>query len=188
MNRVLFAKEWFEKGEEALDKENVFEAYIYLWLSLTISTREYFENRDRIKDPNHYRSGLVSDIDQIEFWAKNNYEQIMTLMNSKQEDMLELSERKGTNYDHPILDIKNSSDPASVIQNMTDFSNYWLNENRHSTRKNLAINLVYILNRVRNNLFHGEKFYNDENDRKLLELVCPILKDLSNLCIVNQLK
>lgn len=187
MNRVLFAKEWFEKGEQALNKENVFEAYIYLWLSLTISTREYFELRDNIKNPVNYRNGSGTDMTQIEFWAENNKDQIIGLMKKNYADMIELSERQGTDKNHPIIDVVNSKDPAEVIQHMRDFSNYWLKVNRYSDDRNVAVTLVYILNRVRNNLFHGKKYYNDENDRKLLEIVCPILKDLSSLCIHQQL-
>jgi len=48
MDRYTFSSEWFKRGENLLNKfeetENtgyLFESYIYLWISLTISVKQY---------------------------------------------------------------------------------------------------------------------------------------------------
>ena len=49
MDRSTFSTEWFKRGENLLNKfeetENtgfLFESYIYLWISLTISVKQYW--------------------------------------------------------------------------------------------------------------------------------------------------
>jgi hypothetical protein len=46
----------------------------------------------------------------------------------------------------------------------------------------LVESMVEVLDRVRNNLFHGRKIYDDKDDLKVLEAANPILLEILNRC------
>lgn len=56
-------------------------------------------------------------------------------------------------------------------------------EARYTDPTSLVRTFILILNRVRNNLFHGGKSFRVEGDIELLEFTCPLLKETTKLCI-----
>ena len=56
-------------------------------------------------------------------------------------------------------------------------------EARYTDPTSLVRTFILILNRVRNNLFHGGKSFRVEGDIELLECTCPLLRDLTKICI-----
>jgi len=96
-----------------------------------------------------------------------------------------LSERRGTNNNDLILDVsENHSDYSNVLKYHQEFSDYWLNGRApRSGERGIVVTFMYILNRVRNNLFHGGKGFSVQSDVELLEQLTPVLKEVADECI-----
>ena len=181
-SRLEFAQEWHERGSQSLNQNKPFESFIYNWLALTISAKTYKSFNIRSS-----KNGKNTDKEDIIYWVKNNTELVMSLMQKYREDMRVLSERTGAELNEPILDIKENTQKSFIVKKHEEFSEYWIGESRYKHARKEDINkiLIYILNRIRNNLFHGEKSYNVQSDRELLETVCPILNELAMKCILD---
>jgi hypothetical protein len=64
-----------------------------------------------------------------------------------------------------------------------EFIKYWQGDARYSSQSQIVQTFILILNRVRNNLFHGAKSFRIEGDIEMLKLTSPLLKNVSKLCI-----
>jgi hypothetical protein len=179
-SRLEFAQEWHERGLQSLKEDKPFESFIYNWLALTIAAKTYKSFNVRSS-----KDGTNSDKEDILFWINSDAELVMSIMQKYNEDMRVLSERSGVELKETIIDVKESNQKEFILEKHQEFSGYWLSETRHKHARKKDINntLIYILNRIRNNLFHGNKSYNLQSDRELLETVCPILNDLTDNCI-----
>ena len=60
---------------------------------------------------------------------------------------------------------------------------YFKNEYTYKKNKELATHFGELLNKIRNNLFHGDKSYNDKNDLELIQSVLPTLYDFTKEAI-----
>lgn len=185
MDRYTFSSEWFKRGENLLNKfeetDNtgyLFESYIYLWISLTISVKQYWACNG--KKFNSQDGKISTDKQEIKEWSKLFHERIFDLMNENRYLMEELSEQYGAETNYPIMDSK--GDNTRINQQV--FSDYWLgNMNSPIRKKELTMTLIDILNRVRNNLFHGEKSFDNQRDIELIRATCPILCQITKLSI-----
>lgn len=181
--RKKFAQDWFNKGDHLLNKyfeteENglLFESYIYLWISLTIASKEYCANDGkRFSNDSFERS---TDREEILYWAESKIERISQILSNHKEDLLELSERKGTEQQTPIIDTKGRN-----IEYYQSFAEYFQGNDKHQRSKDIVKTMIIILNQIRNNLFHGGKSFSVESDIEILRLTSPILRDLADLCI-----
>lgn len=63
------------------------------------------------------------------------------------------------------------------------FIKCWENNTENSNKKQIVRTFILILNRVRNNLFHGAKSFRIESDIEILKLTTPLLKELTKLCV-----
>jgi len=181
--RRKFAKEWYIKGEVLLTRyeENsdsglLFESYIYLWIALTVAAKEYCAC-DGERFPNHdYETS--TDKEEILHWAKVKNKRILDVLQDHKDDVLELCSRSGSKTGSPIMDVYGNK----IIEFHKDFISYWEDQKKH---KEIGIVKTYILilNRVRNNLFHGGKSFSVESDCEILRLTCPILKRITLECI-----
>jgi hypothetical protein len=183
--RGKFAREWYNKGEILLNKYNLdnrnsgllFESYIYLWIALTVAAKEYCACDGKIfSNPNNDKS---TDKDEILHWTKVSSKQIILILKEYEQDILELCSRKGSNMGTPIMDVFGDS----IIEFHNDFISYWEDQNKYIEQKNIVKTFILILNRVRNNLFHGGKSFSVESDCEILRLTCPILKKITLECI-----
>lgn len=181
--RGKFAIEWYKKGEILLTKYEdngdsglLFEAYIYLWISLTVAAKEYCAC-----DGKHFSTNnkeISTDKDEILHWAKARNNKILDILKNHELDILELCSRAGSKSGTPIMDVYGDK----IIEFHNDFISYWEDQNKF---KELGIvkTFILILNRVRNNLFHGGKSFSIESDCEILRLTCPILKEITSECI-----
>lgn len=186
--RKDFANDWYLKGSDALDKENVFEAFIYLWLALTIAASEHYGNNKRVNRFSSKKEDKeVTDRVKIESWCKGYAKtKIFDILKSNEDDMRELCERKDPGAEEPILEIKiNKSEDlySKVLRDHKNFQGYWQDEIQHIDKLAIGVTFIHILHDVRNNLFHGDKSYQVESDRRLLDVLCPSLKSTAKLCI-----
>jgi len=185
MDRYTFSSEWFKRGESLLNKfeetDNtgyLFESYIYLWISLTISVKQYWACTG--KKFNSQGGKISTDKQEIKEWSKLFHERIFQLMNENRYLMEELSEQYGSETNNPIMDSKGDN----TRLNQQVFSDYWLNNNNnHVHKREMVMTMIDILNRVRNNLFHGEKSFDNKRDIELLRTTCPILCQVAKLSI-----
>ena len=69
-----------------------------------------------------------------------------------------------------------------IIEFHNDFISYWEDQNIYK-ESGIVKTYILILNRVRNNLFHGGKSFSVESDCEILRLTCPILKRITLECI-----
>lgn len=179
-DRVSFSEEWHKRGREAYLNNHVFEGYIYLWLSLTIAAKQHAANNKRISK----NETETRDLFQIQDWAGGCSNEILKRLKNHHEDMCELCERESENGD-PIITIKSNTGNASAIeQHHKNFIKYWRNhQSSNESPTYIVRSFIEILNRVRNNLFHGEKYFEIESDSKLLGLLCPSLDKIAELSI-----
>ena len=182
--RGEFAREWYNKGELLLKKHEqdndtglLFESYIYLWIALTVAAKEYCACAGQdFKKNNNEKS---TDKDEILHWAKVRTKQIIEILKEHEQDILELCSREGSKTKLPIMDFESKD----VLNHHNNFISYWEGQNKYIEPKKIVQTFILILNRVRNNLFHGGKSFSVESDCEILRITCPILKRITLECI-----
>ncbi len=183
--RGTFAREWYKKGEILLNKYEqdnrdsglLFESYIYLWIALTVAAKEYCAcNGTDFKKNNKEKS---TDKEEILHWANKRIEKIIEILKEHEQDILELCSRKGSTTGTPIMDVYD----YNTEKFYNNFISYWEDHNKYMKQKDIVETFIYILNRVRNNLFHGGKSFSVESDIEILRITCPILKKITLECI-----
>ena len=92
--------------------------------------------------------------------------------------MVKLAQRQGTKYGDPIVDTKNSELRAKFSK-IVDYYTQGI-----CLDEGVFVEYVgELLNKIRNNLFHGGKVYDDREDTALISLVNPILQDVLKHCL-----
>ena len=188
--RGKFAREWYKKGEILFNKyeQNIdsglqndsgllFESYIYLWIALTVAAKEYCAGAGIDFKINNYE--ISTDKEEILHWTKVRTKQILEILKEYEQDILELCSRTGSKTKTPIMDVYSDE----VVKFHKNFISYWEDHNKHIKHKDIVETFIYILNRVRNNLFHGGKSFSVESDCEILRITCPILKRITLECI-----
>lgn len=183
--RGKFAREWYKKGEILLNKYEqdnrdsglLFESYIYLWIALTVASKEYCACDGEDFKNNNYENS--TDKEEILHWAKVRNKQILEILKEHEQDILELCSRTGSKTGTPIMDVYG----YNIQKFHNNFILYWEDQNKYIKQKDIVDTFIYILNRVRNNLFHGGKSLSVESDIEILRITCPILKRITLECI-----
>lgn len=184
-DRISLSKDWYNRGVQLLEeyKRNdeprlLFEAYIYLWISLTVAAKQYCASAGQKFD--NANGEKATDKDEILHWAlKCRANQIMSMLQNNEDLVLDLCERNGSETDQPIMDAQSEK----TINYHKEFIKYWQGDARYSSQSQIVQTFILILNRVRNNLFHGAKSFRIEGDIEMLKLTSPLLKNVSKLCI-----
>ncbi len=165
--------DWFKKGEIAMKNNNPFESFIYLWIAWVIGCRifiSYNIHRDN-------RSN-TTDREDVLLWCQNNADVVNDIIDSNYQTLAYLGKRKGSTYGDPIID--SNVKLSSIFSNL---SRYFRNEYSYKKNIELAENFGELLNKIRNNLFHGDKSYNDKQDLELIQSVLPTLYGLTKKAI-----
>ena len=98
-------------------------------------------------------------------------------MNQQRELIERLCRRVGTQFGNLILDIGN----PYLRDKIRLFVNHYSNNGEISDTEKVDI-LSIIINRIRNNTFHGRKVYDDEEDINLLSIINPIIESILVEC------
>jgi hypothetical protein len=184
--RGKFALEWYNKGDLLLNKYDqndnrnsglLFESYIYLWIALTVAAKEYCACDSKDFKKNNYENS--TDKEEILHWSKVRNKQIIEILKEHEQDILELCSRKGSTIGTPIMDVYG----YNIEKFHNNFISYWEDHNKYMKQKDIVETFIYILNRVRNNLFHGGKSLSIESDIEILRITCPLLKKITLECI-----
>ena len=164
MENREFVQAFRQRGINAFENNEPFEAYIYLWLAFLQSCAP-----DRMKAIKSDRNDIIKP------WNIYNYQRVNDLLrNSDLELNLKwLSKRHDGSILNPegwdARDINRLRLLSSKIRGSYDL---------YHRPKDTSYALLDLCRCVRNNLFHGGKSFYDFNDRQLLENICPILISL----------
>lgn len=150
-------KKWFRKAETEKD---IIDRFIYGWLAMTIAANIEFTHSG-IPDPK------INDRKRVIHYFKKHSEAVETAAQEHNANSLTLSKRMGPEGG-VILDA------LAIQEHCKNFRRKVLKQGACSS-SDFAEATAEILNRIRNNLFHGSKLYDDTADRTLLGLVTPIL-------------
>lgn len=156
-------KKWFRRAEA---EQDIFDRYIYGWLALglaasiheTASGKRFETDRERVND---YLKNHANDVEDAARIEKSN--------------IASLSMRTGTR-NGVIVD-----GPQRLQEHCKRFRRKTLGQGTCSAEE-FAESTAEILNKVRNNLFHGEKVYDDATDRDLLQSATPLLLAIISAC------
>ena len=169
--------EWYEKGVDAFNQENDFEAFIYLWISWVVACKIDLGNNKP------YSSFVQKDLDDREIiieWCKNYAPELKKCINENLKNLIYLGNRQGSHYKDPIIDA------SQILQaKFTLLSRFFRGKYIYNYDEDLAADFAELLNKIRNNLFHGNKSYDNKEDKALLKAVLPVFLDITEIAVEN---
>jgi hypothetical protein len=163
-----FIIKWIERGRKSKDP---FDEFFSLWIALIVASQ-----RIRMKGGIRYRENETDRERIIDYFQSNN-SNIKKVLENNREIMLKLSNRKGIIHGNSIVDTGN---PELRIK-FNNLSNYYKKDIFISDAELIKI-VAELFNKIRNNLFHGVKVYDDKDDVELINLVNPILLEILIEC------
>ncbi len=171
--RAEFVKKWYGRG---VNEEDPFDQFFSLWIALVIaSARWHTLQNSEIRDQ--------TDREKIIQYFEGHCGQVLSLLTPGTREVKDLAFREGSSYGNPILDSGNLDLRAKFKR----FAEHWATGQRLDEDE-LIKTFGEIINKIRNNVFHGVKIYDDRDDVAVLKLINPILRDVLRRCeagIVN---
>ena len=159
-----YLKKWLFKAEQEKD---VFDCFISGWIALTIAAQRHLT----------HSAGAVpceTDRERVISYFRDNEATIRTAVEKHRDQMKTLAERRGTRGGTVV-------DGMKIQGHCKIFKDAVLLTAR-STDLAFAEAVAEILNKVRNKLFHGNKGYDDTEDRRVVSLVSPLLLSIVRGC------
>jgi hypothetical protein len=154
--RTEYLRKWFSKAEREEDR---FDRFIYGWLALTIAAQRYCTESGS--------DSTETDRERVISYLKHHATSVDAAIQKNRVQMVSLANRTGTRGGVVV-------DGWRIEEHCVRFRNKIQGGATCSTEQ-FAEAVGEILNKVRNNLFHGSKVYDDAEDRELLGLVTPLL-------------
>lgn len=182
--RYKTVKAWFNRGNTYKDP---FDKFFALWITLIVSSNQYFSKAKAFKNTNNIsvkpkdrlKEEYPSDRELVLYYFNNIHrDEIFDIINSNPETMKKLAERRGTEYNTPIVDSRSPS-----LQEK--FSKLSKRSGKTHSKEEDVDAFGELLNIIRNNLFHGHKIYDDAQDIELLNLLNPMMIDILRICEFN---
>ena len=167
--------DWHIKGVSCYNEGNQFEAFIYLWISLVVACKVHLAHNIAY---NKYVQKDLEDSKVIIDWAKNNSSRVVKIITDNQSSLACLGTRVGSQYKNPIID---SSE--RLQKKFQKLSRHFKGHDIYSTEDDLAVDFIELINKIRNNLFHGNKSYEKKEDQELLAAILPSLKDITSIAV-----
>ncbi len=165
--RLEFINKWHNKAKKEIDP---FDKFIYSWIALVVAAQ-------RFRTYNGYISEDDTDREKIKGYFRAKIDFISEILGRHRETMQKLARRRGTTYGNFIVDTGNDE----LRKQFKKLAKHY-NEKPSLTQKELVETVAELINKIRNNLFHGIKLYDDREDAALIELVNPILIDIVETC------
>lgn len=165
--RTAFVKKWIKRG---ISSNDPFDKFFSLWIALVVAAQ-------RLRT---YRGfGYIEndkDVLKVLYYFEQNRSKVLEAIQQKNEQMLKLSKRKGTVYGDPVVDAGKRLRP--LFSKLADHYNEGL-----PLVDDEKLEIVgELLNKIRNNVFHGIKVYDQQEDIELLELINPLLQEILQRC------
>lgn len=166
--RLIFTKKWFLR---AIRTEDPFDRFTSLWIALVAAAQRH---RTSIGTP--VRENDTDREKMLDYFRANSH-QIFQALRENLDSMVKLSRRRGTYYGNPIVDTGSPELRDKFSKITTHYT-----KNPLLPQEELVEAVAELLNKIRNNLFHGVKVYDDREDAALLELVNPVLIAILRNC------
>lgn len=170
--RELGFRTWARAAAVYNREGDPFACYIAFWIAITIKAADHdghFGSRDFL--PSEKR-----DADLVRSLCEYEHGLVNGVLKEHPDEVAWLAQRRGTTQGTPILD-STLHDP--LYTDLRNLSGWWLAGIVGQNGEPEAAAFANLLNRVRNNLFHGGKVYETgSEDGKLLEALNPIMLGL----------
>jgi hypothetical protein len=153
-------KRWWSKYQQE-DPNEVFDRFIAIWLILAALARTDENENTGKRD--------VPESDMVESFFSRQSGTVAEVLEQFPDPLKNLAQRVGDTYGNPILD-SGDADQRRAFSNLRTA----IRIGRPLRQTDLRT-LARVFTRIRNNLFHGRKIYDDTSDRRLLTLVTPII-------------
>lgn len=160
--RIAYSKKWFKRGTEIDDP---IDKFIYLWIALVIAAQYSMVsgNTDRKRIINLFRTRRTL---------------IFNVIKEHRKRMVKLAQRRGTKDGGLIVD----TEYPKLREKFSKIVDYYT-QGISLDESALVEYVGELLNKIRNNLFHGDKVSDDREDIELMNLVNPILHDVLEVCL-----
>lgn len=165
--RVEFICKWYQRAHESTDD---FDRFFSLWIALVVATQRFRTSTgSRVEDD--------TDRERVIAYLKGNQQSVLQVLEQHRDHMVALARRRGTSYHNSIVDTGN----PQLRNYFKQLSQHYLGASPLSA-ENLVVYVAELLNKIRNNVFHGVKVYDDASDSDLLREINPILTSIINQC------
>lgn len=161
--RLDFVNKW---SRHAVETEDPFDRFFCLWIALTVSAQVWLNKCG-------WTVEKETDAGRIKCFFTRNAEAIRKAVSEHVDIMQCLAKRQGTRYKNPIID----TGKPRLRQHFSDLSQHYISGAPLQAGDH-AEYLAELLNAIRNNVFHGEKIYDDRDDLELLSMVNPIIESV----------
>lgn len=161
--RAQFTERWFKKAKVADDP---FDRFFCLWIALVVAAQ---------RTQTRYGLGTRNDTDaeKLKSYFGLKSDAVLEALNRSQAVVKKLGTRKGSDQQGAILDSGNKEQR----KRFEDLSEHFLGRSGLDSGKVVEIT-AELLNKIRNNVFHGIKVYDDTDDQDLLNLINPLLESI----------
>lgn len=165
--RLAFAHKWWHRANQ---EEDPFDRFFCLWISLIVAAR-------RKVDEESLRPNRDTDGGVVRAYFVANCTNVVSVLQRRSEALRLAAERRRPESDS--TDRLSSTRPVRPGLGRLTAD---LSRRRRPQDQVLADQAAELFNRVRNNLFHGGKLYDDREDLELLEAVNPVVSDVLATC------
>jgi len=162
--RVRFVKKWYERG---VTEKDPFDKFFSLWIALIVAASRWLEL--------HGCTGYGRDKDKVRGYLLGHREQVRPVLAMKEVKLL--AQRRGSSYGNAIVDYAS----RKLREKFEKFAGHYGGTTQLPENELVEI-LGEILNKIRNNAFHGVKIYDAADDIAVLKLVNPILVQVLRRC------
>jgi len=163
--RVTFVRKWLRRASEAEDE---FDRFFSAWVALVVAAQRIRDSLGQLPEEDSDRKRVV------DYFLAKKWE-VMTAVKKHKPEMMWLARRRGTTYGNPIIDTGN----PNLRNSFTKLSRYYTAGQPIPDDEHVKA-LAELLNKIRNNVFHGVKVYDDKEDLELLRNVNPVLLAVLN--------
>ena len=167
--------DWHIKGVNCYEEDNHFEAFIYLWISLVVACKIHLAFN---KPYSKFVQRDLEDSKIIIDWAKNNSTRVVKILTENDKSLAYLGTRYGSHFNNPIIDSS-----KRLQEKFLKLSRHFRGHDVYSNHDDLAVDFIELINKIRNNLFHGNKSYEKKEDQELLAAILPSLKDITSIAV-----
>jgi len=158
--RAQFVKKWRRRAEKTADP---FDRFFSAWIALVVAAQ-------RSRDCFGPLAEDDTDRKRVEDYSSAKKTAILSAVGAHKVEMEWIAERRGMRYGDALVDTGNR-DLRSTFSRLSRY--YTEDEPMPEDERVEAI--AQLLNKIRNNVFHGIKVYDDKDDIALLEKVNPVL-------------
>lgn len=162
--RAEYVERWLNR---ARNERDVFDQFISAWIALTIAVKRHCTESGSSCDK--------KDSELVFKYLEDHPSEVKAAFESHGHEMQDLAGRRGTGGCIVL-------DGGNELQRHCKLFAKGILGRATCTDEEMNKATAAILVRIRNNVFHGNKVYDDASDRELLTLVTPLLLTIVGTC------